>query len=285
MPPLPLAEIVARYVENHPYGISPGHVDNLRYSVNLFGRLVNSQPPTVSQFTPDVFNRYVDKLAATHARATAKSQRGNLLTLWHFAYDVGMTEVPPLRIRKLRPLHHCPEAWDQLEIRRLMTTADAWPGVFRLTRQPRALFWGSLIRVAYDTALRLGDLLALTWADLEHGRIVQHKTGRVVVFRTRESTRDHLRGLVRTCPTCLVWPWHARRDWFYAAFKEIVTAAEIRPGTFRWIRRTAVTQLERVAPGAGTRLAGHAHRSTTEDFYIDSGQLDPVPLPPLEVVS
>jgi monovalent cation:proton antiporter-2 (CPA2) family protein len=79
----------------------------------------------------------------------------------------------------------------------------------------------------------------------------------------------------------LVWPLWGRREAFYRHFARVVVAANIRPGTFRWLRRTAATQLERIEPGRGTELLGHASRSTTEQWYLDKSQLGTPPLPPL----
>jgi hypothetical protein len=62
---------------------------------------------------------------------------------------------------------------------------------------------------------------------------------------------------------------------------DLVRSTRDRPGTFRWLRRTAATQAERVQPGSGTTLLGHASRSTTEAWYIDRSQLQMPPLPPL----
>jgi hypothetical protein len=113
-------------------------------------------------------------------------------------------------------------------------------------------------------------------------QLVQAKTGRVVVVRLRPQTLAVVdRLVVGQPPGSPVWPLWGRREAFYRAFRRLVFVAGIRPGTFRWLRRSAVTQLERIAPGQGTRLAGHLHRSTTETWYVDRSQLAVPPLPPL----
>jgi len=78
-----------------------------------------------------------------------------------------------------------------------------------------------------------------------------------------------------------VWPWPYRREALYRHFNRLVTAAGIRRGTFRWLRRTAATQAERVQAGSGARLLGHASRATTEAWYIDRSQFEMPPLPPI----
>lgn len=211
---------------------------------------------------------------------TIKQRKVSLLVLWRAAWFDGLAPpVPP--VRRLKPCRHAPEAWTLAEVRQLLAAAAA--------DSRRPLFWCSLIRAGYDSGLRLGNLLALPAAWFATKRVAmpqnvwqvtQLKTGRNVSVGFRPATLDaigvHLAG--RT--TGLVWPLWARREAFYRAFRHLVASAQIRPGTFRWLRRTAATQLERVAPGRATELLGHASRSTTEQFYLDRSQLHETPLPP-----
>lgn len=204
---------------------------------------------------------------------TIKQRRISLLVLWRAAWQDGL--APPLEpVRRLRPVLHSPQAWTLDEVRQLIHTAEQLP--------VRARWWSSLVRAAYDSGLRLGDLLALDVPQLGPMMgLSQTKTSRPVVCQLRPTTlwaiRLHLAG--RT--TGIVWPWPYRREALYAHFKRLVAASGIRPGTFRWLRRTAATQAERVQPGSGTALLGHASRSTTEAWYLDRSQLDVPPLPPL----
>lgn len=272
-------DLLNHYLANHPYGVSDGHAAQLRWSLESYMRFCGSDGLRVLDI--DLANRWIDDLRATRRPDTVRTQRGNLLTLWWHAYREQLVEEPPLRIRRLRPIARSPEAWTICEVRRLFDAAQA--------ERVRPLFWESLIRCAYDTALRLGDLLALragatnlvampqtVW------RITQHKTGIPLAVQLREQTAAslalHGTGL---SASDVIWPLWGRRETFYRHFSRLVVSAAIRPGTFKWLRRTAVTQLELVAPGQGTRLAGHLHRSTTEQWYIDRSQLMPPPLPPL----
>jgi integrase len=177
-------------------------------------------------------------------------------------------------VRKLRPLHQQPKAWSIPEVRRLLSAAD---------RSSRSLFWGSLCRAAYDSGLRLGDLLDLRCDQV--GRqieVLQEKTGRVVTVRLRPTTLQLVRRQIKGRAGCQpVWPLWGRREAFYRAFRRLVASSGIRPGTFRWIRRTAATQVERVKHGSSTELLGHVSRATTETWYLDRSQLCHPPLPPL----
>lgn len=136
----------------------------------------------------------------------------------------------------------------------------------------------------YDTALRLGDLLLVEVSQLQPDtaiRIRQHKTGRVTHVRLRQETCRAAADTIADHPADpLVWPLWGQRDALYRCVRETVAGAGIRPGTFRWLRRSAATQVERVSPGRSTELLGHASRGTTERWYLDRSQLADPPLPP-----
>jgi hypothetical protein len=132
---------------------------------------------------------------------------------------------------------------------------------------PRGLWLASLICAGWDTALRLGDLLAMRHPLAEEMVIQQHKTGDDVWVRLRPETLrlvDRLRDRTRSA---VVWPlWAGRRE-FYVQFAKLVRRTGLT-GTFRFIRRGAITAVE-LAGEDGSRLAGHRSRAVTVRSYID----------------
>lgn len=276
-----LTELLRSYLSGHPYGVSAGQAKQLKYNLSGWAK-VAGYPVTLADLNDEPFNLYVDWLRANRKPDTVRTVRGNLLILWHHAYEAGLTDTAPRRIRKLRPISRCPVAWTLEEVRTLIATAEGLRGCFHGTSRPQAAWWSSLLRTGYDTGLRLGDLLALS-RDLVQGAmiVVQHKTGRHVAVRIRPATLAAIDQTLADEPRNLVWPLWCGRPTFYEHVRAIVRLAGIRPGTFRWLRKTAATQLERLEPGRGTELLGHASRSTTETWYIDRSQLSVPPLPPL----
>lgn len=266
-------DLLSCYLHDHPYGVSDAYATQLRYTWGAYTR--ESGRSGLDALDADSVNSWLDSLRRTHRPDSCRTQRGNVLVLWWYAYRQGLVSEPPLRVRRLRPIRRQPVAWTVDEVRQLVETAEQWPS--------RPWWWSSLIRVGYDTALRLSDLLGLRTDQIAASMTVeQSKTQRQVAVRLREETlavvRRHLR---EQGPSRLVWPLWAGREAMYRAFARIVVRAGIRPGTFRWLRRTAITQVERIEPGRGTQLAGHCSRSTTETWYIDRGQLEAPPLPPM----
>jgi integrase len=276
-----LLELLASYIAGHPYGVSLGHIHQLRTSLAAWQRFAG-HCLSIGDLQDEPLNTYLDWMRQHRAPDTVRTRRGNLLILWHWAFQEGVIDLAPRRIRRLRPIPRQPRAWTVQEVVGLIRTAEGLPGCFHGTVRRRASWWSSLIRAGYDTGLRLGDLLALRTTEVGPLlSIVQHKTGRPVNLRLRPATLAAIDQTLADEARDIVWPLWGTQETFYGHVRALVTQAGIRPGTFRWLRRTACTQLERVEPGRGTELLGHASRSTTEMFYLDRSQLREPPLPPL----
>lgn len=276
-----ILDVLDRYIRDHPYGVSPGHERQLRVSIQAWQRFAG-RPLTVQDLTPDEINRYLDWMRSHRAPDTTRTRRGNLLILWHFAYENELTETAPRRIRKLRPIQRFPLAWTLDELRKLIAEAAGLPGCFWHTRIRRGPWWESLIRTAYDTSLRLGDLLRLAPGDVSDSMVLeQHKTRRMVHVSVRPATLAVIDQTMADEPRDVIWRLWGTDETFFQHFRKLVLDAGIRRGTFRWLRRTAATQVEMMWPGRSTELLGHASRSTTEQWYIDRSQLSDVVLPPL----
>lgn len=276
-----LTDLLAQYLERHDYGVSPGHAKQLRTSIAAWAK-VAGHPLTIADLRDETLNAYLDWLRGHRAPDTVRTRRGNLLILWHWAYQEGVIDLAPRRIRRLRPIPRQPIAWTLQEIRELIATAERLPGCFFGTVRRRASWWSSLIRAGYDTGLRLGDLLALRTSEVGPLlALVQNKTGRPINLQLRPATLAAIDQTLADESRDLVWPLWGTQETFFGHVRALVREAAIRPGTFRWLRRSAATQLERLEPGRGTELLGHASRSTTETWYLDRSQLTVPPLPPL----
>lgn len=276
-----LSDLLAQYIENHDYGVSPGHAKQLKVSLRAWGTFLGSEP-TVADLTDERINGYLDWMRAHRKPDTCRTRRGNLLILWHWAFQESITDTAPRRVRKIRRVDRLPTAWTLEEIRSLIAAAGELTGAFHLKPWKRSAWWSSLIRAGYDTGLRLGDLLAIRSSEIRASmQILQHKTERWVHVSLRPATLAAIDQTLADGSRELVWESWCGEETFYFHFRRLVSTAGIRPGTFRWLRRTAATQLERLEPGRATELLGHASRSTTEAWYIDRSQLNTPPLPPL----
>lgn len=254
-----LASYVNWYANRAEYELSPGYIEQLLIAVRLLERSTGSTI-RLADLDDELVNGFVDWLRdQQRAAATIRNRRNCILAMWRAAFDERLLDTPPLRIRKIRSRRTIPQAWSRDEVRRLAEVAAS---------HRRGQWWQSLICAAWDTALRLGDLLRLEWSQIPIGqfRVRQHKTGHDVLVDLSQHTRTLLERLERDGP--LIWPLPFRREELYRQMRQLVARAEIAPGTFRWIRRGAITSVEGKG-GNSTRIAGHRDRAVTLAHYID----------------
>lgn len=215
------------------------------------------------------------------AQWTVSGYRRNLLAIWRFAYQEGETNEPPLRVRRIRICERPVTAWTLDEIRELDSAASELSGEYGPGIQC-SVFWQAMIHAAYSTGLRRGDLLGLQRTQIAPDGVIevpQHKTGSIV--RTRLST--HARAMVDKMAESgdpRAFPWDEHLNTLNSHFKRLVKSARIRPGTLRWLRRSAGSYADMVQPGSGPRLLGHRDCRTFSRFYEDrsiTGKLPPSP--------
>lgn len=272
-------------------GLRPNSVTHMHVSARSLEKYLGREPVTFPDLSDGMLNRWIaDCLERGCSKKTVKNWRADILALWRYAADADppLCETMPGRIRRINIGKQIVEAWTPDEIRKLAEAADEMRGIIRSFEIARRFYWGSLIRAAYDTALRHCDLCRI-----ELGRIHEHvdgtgvlvitqqKTGDDVAVRFSADTMQHMRRAVEmSAPRAAVWPLWGRPEAFFSQFRTIVKAAEIRPGTFKWIRRASITARESMVPGMGAQAAGHRHSHVTAASYIDRSQLPPAPLPP-----
>jgi site-specific recombinase XerD len=217
-------------------------------------------------------SEWLRELAASRAPSTVRAKRTHLLTLWRAAADESRCEPPIRRIRSIRVPFTPVEAWDADEARRIL---DACTTLNRRHRcgLPRGEWWSLAVRVAWDTSLRRGDQLRLPVSAVRDDgsmMLVQSKTGRSVMVQLNPDTLSLLRASLDKCPRDLVTPWPSSEETFSKQFRLIVHRARVRPGTWKWLRRSGVTDVEAQWPGEGSKQAGHAPGSrVTAVHYLD----------------
>lgn len=242
------------------------------------------RPLALDDLTDDLVNRYLIHLAESRRPATIKSQRGNLLTLWRSAWHAHLCETQPLRVRKIKVPRTLPEAWQAEQMVALLSTAATMRGRFRYWRIERAAFWRAFILTAWDSGLRLGDILKIGREQIgSDGSLVlsQSKTMWPILCQLRPETvaaidatfppaRDQIFGSV-LCKRQVI-----------AYFRAIAKRAGLVGGTKK-VRRSAASHVEAQQPGAATPFLGHRSPGLAARHYIDpriSGRQRPLP-PPL----
>lgn len=250
--------------------ISAGRIEQLRITARMITRWSGGEL-FVDQLCDDCANRwlvYLDSTAASKRRI--QSQRSNLLALWRAAYDDRLIDVAPGRVRKIKTPPLVPQAWTLEEISRLFRAAGMLEGKLRGHPLMRADFFGAMVRMAWDTGLRLGDLLRVRREVLNADGslwLVQQKTGRVKRCQLAPDTVAALERIAVPGDDRLL-PWPFARKAFYRHWRRMVRAAGLKGGSKK-VRKSAATAVEMERPGAAMAFLGHATPGLAARYYID----------------
>lgn len=241
--------------------VKPGTLRQYQIVAGLFTAWAGHEV-RLDELDEDSVSAWLRDYATQAAPATVRSKRATILALWRAAADDRLCEPPTRRVRAQRRSAPRPvvEAWTIEEVEQLLAACQGLPRRHRCGL-PRSVWWDLAIRVAWDSGLRWGDLIALQVASIRpdgSATVIQAKTGRAVSFRLSASTLAILRATLAACPRQLVCPWPASHESFNQQVRLLVKKAGIRPGTWKWLRRSSGSYVERDHPGAGPVHLGHA---------------------------
>lgn len=251
-----------------------------RYFVPRFGH-----PATLDELTDDLVNEWLlDMKAMGLSQSYIRSHRVWMVTLWRASHEAERCQTFPRRIRRIKKPETIPEAWSADQVRLLLATVAELKGYYRYTGYKKSLWWTCYIMVAWDTALRLCDLLAITPKQVgADGRIVliQAKTGWAHTAQLRPETMEALKrlGSLEVEETILPWNPKTRRH-LHSCFRDILKAAGLK-GSPKWLRRASATALEQKNPGAAMAHLGHRTPGLCYKHYVDPRLIQrDKPLPP-----
>lgn len=264
--------------------VSKGYLGQLRITLDRFRDYLGHEP-TVADLIEDLANRWIASMLESGqlARQTVRTQRRNLLVLWRAMFEDRLVDVEPRRVRKVKLERSVPEAWDEAQLWALLIESQKCQGVFKRSRVNKAAFWRAFILTAWDSGLRLGDLLALDVHQIAaDGTLIvkQHKTGWPVICRLRPET---MAAIEATFPPRRdrIFGQALGRDQTFKQFRALVERAAIPKGGTKRIRKSSATAVERETPGAAMLHLGHRTAGLAYAHYVDPTKLNGnKPLPP-----
>ena len=157
-----------------------------------------------------------------------------------------------------------------------------WPSEKNTGFLPR-IIWRSFLVLVYNYGPRTKDLWRLAWSavdwERETLRFQAKKTSKLQGLPFNDATRAHLLR-IRPTPSILAaagtntrsdvfWPTRGNAQ-FYREWQKINAAAGLSvPLECRDLRETCASNYERISPGVGSWILGHAARGVTARFYLN----------------
>lgn len=273
----PLLEFLHRVYAPSRLDLSHDVIYQFEIVIRQFNAVVGSI--SIGELTDDAVCRFLrDCMKRGLSPATVNSKRAMILALWRCAWRKSMIAELPRDVPSAKLKRRVPEAWTAEEIQRLVCYAELLDG--EIGDLPKSWFWTTLVLVAFETGLRIGELLKTAVADihLDYPAIVTRpendKTGSAQFFGLTPTTAELLAEHLSPVRNDLVWPWPHCRRYFFTSFRKIVEGAGLHAGhkgndLFHKLRRTHISHIARTSLEAARRAAGHTHATTTEKHYID----------------
>ena len=252
-------------------------------SVNLIEKWHGS-PLHLEEMTDLFISRWIKDYESDKSPHTVRTRRSALIAIMKGAYQSRHVEYEPKRIRPVKGIQTTPkDVWNALEIQALIAkTPQVLKGRFRTTNIQKALYFSSLITMAFESGLRLGDILAIKSEDLLTKDIIEietQKTGRPV----QVVISDNLKNLIFSTyegfnrDRSLVWPAYRsgssknQKRGMQEQARKIMIACNLRcsDGVFKKLRRSSITEAERLQPGTGWIQGGHSKPDVTIKHYLN----------------
>lgn len=208
------------------------------------------------------------------ANTTINGRRDRLRSLWEWMARKKITEQFPT-VGSLPEPKRLPKAWTQEQLAMLFDGCRASRGL--ITGVPASLWWESLHLVGWDTAERIGALLAARWEHLDIDRRVLtlpaeirkggqfdasytlHVDTVALLLRMKEPQRD------------LIWPWPLCLTAFHLHYRDLLQRSGLpheRGVGFHKMRRSVASHLHAGGHNASEAL-GHSSSHVTKGSYLD----------------
>lgn len=264
-----LSELLTNYLQARD--LEEGSARHLQYVLARFHRWLRRSPRT-SDLVAARLNAWLESLLADSlSRSTVKGYRGAMLCLWRFAYETGALKLPPARVRPVKVPRRLPTAWTVAEVNRLLAACALVAGGFRFHDLTYRDYLRALVLVAWDTGLRLGDLLALRSHQLSATgvlAIVQHKTGMALLCQLRTET---MAAVTKLPPDMFGIIGRGR---VFELFGELKRHAGLNGhDKTKGIRKAGATIVEATFPGQAGVFLGHLTPGLAYRHYVDPRHL------------
>ena len=273
-----MQDLLHLYISSHD--LSCIYVQCLRRTVK---RAMAAGISSVSDLTPANVNRFLSSQDVS--QTTRCNYRREILTLWRFAFDSGLTDEMPCRVMRIKPARKVVEAWTRAELQAMVAYAEADEtpigGVSNLQLRDVMPAW---IGLGFDTALRFSDILHLQIDDFRNsGTVVAlsaQKTGKPLVREISPHTQHCCARLFTRSTNGSLFAWALTRRRAILMWRDFLRRHDIR-GSSKWLRRSCATQLsiEQGSAAAATTYLQHSSPHLVHASYIDASQAA-VPQPP-----
>ena len=235
------------------------------------------RPPLVTDLTGLQVQGFLAARRSKVSIATVCKDRVHIVAIWNHLFRLRRVDVAPGAVLSpLRAPKRVPKAYRAHEVSAILRAAKAMHG--QVSGRPAGLWHASLIRTAFETAERIGALLAVEWRDVD----LEDRTILLRAENRKGGSRDLLRPIgVETAAWIaalrrdarerdLVWRWDRVPTHLWWHYRKICKLAGVPCRGYHGLRKSNASYLalaSSVAEAAGQ--LGHASPTVTIEHYVD----------------
>jgi len=259
-------------------GRSPNTARLYENTIHQFDKFLG-RPATLADLTDLEVSRFLEHRASVRSPFTSEKERNQLCSLWRCACDRRLLDERPCIPPTPLPVR-VPQAWSIDELKRLITHAKVSPG--KVGDVPARVFWSAMIQVLWQSAERVGAILACRKGDYTRPRLLvraEYRKGgkRDKLYSFTDETCDLLDALASTGESPMLFAWPSAKGYLWNRFGKLIDRAGLggnKRCKFHQLRRSAATHFC-AAGGDPTALLDHSSPRITKAYldprYIDTG--------------
>jgi integrase len=245
---------------------------------------------TLEDLNDLVVSRYLDHRAEKRSRYTAEKERSQLLAMWRCAADRRLVDFRPTVPASPLPAR-IPTAWSVDQLKKLLAVAKTSKGM--IGKVPARVFWPALVQVLWQSAERIGAIMAVKKCDYVRPRLLvsaEYRKGgkRDKLYSFTEHVCDLLDVLAAADNGENLFVWSKSKEYMWPVFGALVEQAGIPGGKrakFHQLRRSAATHYA-AGGGDAVSLLDHSSPRITKAYldprYVDTGPQPCDVLPAIE---
>jgi site-specific recombinase XerD len=250
-------------------------------TVKQFGKFLG-RAPTLEDLSDLTMSRYLDHRCADRSVFTAEKERSQLFAMWRCAADRRLIEYrPTLQVTQMPT--RIPTAWSIEQLKSLLATAKVATG--NIGDVPARVFWPALILVLWQSAERIGAIMACRKSDYVRPRLLvraEYRKGgkRDKLYTFTDPVCDLLDVLASSGKSEALFNWTKNREYMWPLFGKLIEQAGLpaqKKARFHQLRRSAATHFT-ASGGDAVALLDHSNPKTTK-AYLDPRFIDTGPKP------
>ena len=239
-----------------------------------YARALKKLCAAVPELTASAINSYLRVRLESVSPITAANERRMLLTLWRWAFEEGLIDLPPRGVVKIKAPLRPVKAWSISECCTLVKGAEKLFGKRLRNGANLGKFLQCWVLLGYETGARYGDLFNLTAENFRGDAVgwVTSKTGVVCTRALSDKAMALVRDMLSDSPDGRVLGWVCCRRQSFKFMRQLIKSS-LPAGSGRWLRRSAATHIEMQDPGKAQWFLAHKSPGLAARHYLDQSQL------------